>query len=66
MNKRRRFIAAAKCPQCQAIDTLALYQQDQVEVVECVQCGHRQTQAQQHIEKEKRRNEQVIGVFHPD
>ncbi len=33
---RKRFIAGAVCPKCKAMDTLALWQEDQVEVVECV------------------------------
>lgn len=66
MNKRRRFIAGAVCPHCQQQDTLALYRELETEVVECVQCGHRQTQAAAHIEQHKRPDEQIIGLFRPD
>ncbi|MBN3565048.1 MULTISPECIES: YheV family putative zinc ribbon protein, partial [Gammaproteobacteria] len=31
---RKRFIAGAVCPSCSAMDTLAVWREDQVEVVE--------------------------------
>ena len=36
---RKRFIAGAVCPSCSAMDTLAVWREDQVEVVECVKCA---------------------------
>ena len=47
---RKRFIAGAVCPSCSAMDTLAVWREDQVEVVECVKCGHHQRQTDQQVE----------------
>ncbi|MBH2654292.1 YheV family putative zinc ribbon protein [Serratia ureilytica] len=62
---RKRFIAGAVCPGCSAMDTLAVWREDQVEVVECVKCGHHQRQTEQQVEKHVRPQEQVIGIFQP-
>lgn len=40
MSNRKRFIAGAVCPECQAQDTLAMWREDNVDVVQCVTCGH--------------------------
>ncbi|PLL68753.1 hypothetical protein CWN05_20695, partial [Klebsiella pneumoniae] len=40
MAVRKRFIAGAKCPACQAQDSLAMWRENNVDVVECVKCGH--------------------------
>ena len=61
----KRFIAGAVCPKCKALDTLALWQEDQVEVVECVKCGHHQRQTDAQVSKKLRPEEQVIGIFDP-
>ncbi|MCM2678390.1 YheV family putative zinc ribbon protein [Echinimonas agarilytica] len=37
---KRRFIAGATCPKCNAQDTLALVATDDSSYVECVDCGH--------------------------
>jgi len=63
---RKRFIAGAVCPSCKAMDTLAVWKEDQVEVVECAQCGHHQRQTDAVAEKHVRPQEQVIGIFHPE
>lgn len=63
---RKRFIAGAVCPQCNALDTLALWREDQVEVVECVKCGHHQRQTDEQVNKHVRPHEQVIGIFPPE
>ena len=36
MAVRKRFIAGAKCPTCQAQDTLAMWRENNIDVVECV------------------------------
>lgn len=43
--QRKRFIAGAVCPQCQAQDTLAVGQEEQVDVVICIKCGYHQRQS---------------------
>jgi len=48
------------------MDTLAVWREDQVEVVECVKCGHHQRQTEKQVEKHVRPQEQVIGIFHPE
>lgn len=63
---RKRFIAGAVCPQCQQKDTLAMWQENQVDVVECVQCGHQMRQADKQVRDQVRSQEQVIGIFHPE
>lgn len=62
---RKRFIAGAVCPKCKALDTLALWREDQVEVVECVKCGHHQRQTDKQVSQHVRQNEQMIGIFNP-
>jgi hypothetical protein len=37
----RRFVAGAKCPQCQAVDKVVMYRQEGVQYRECVSCGYR-------------------------
>ncbi|AWK15253.1 YheV family putative zinc ribbon protein [Candidatus Fukatsuia symbiotica] len=61
---RKRFIAGAICPQCHALDTLALWREEQKEVVECVRCGHHQYQLDT-PSKATRSGEHVIGMFRP-
>ena len=39
MSSLRRFIAGARCPRCEAVDTLALSEQDGQRVCVCVDCG---------------------------
>lgn len=39
MTPLRRFIAGARCPRCEAVDTLALSERDGQRVCECVDCG---------------------------
>ena len=65
MSKRKRFIASATCPECQAMDTMALYKENDVEKVECVQCGHTLAAPKEAVAAATRQFEQVIGVFKP-
>ena len=65
MSNRKRFIAGAVCPECQAQDTLAMWREDNVDVVQCVQCGHLERRADAHAEQHVRKEEQVIGIFTP-
>lgn len=63
---RKRFIAGAKCPICQAQDTMAMWRKNNVDIVECVKCGHQMKEADEDVHEHVRRGEQVIGIFHPD
>lgn len=60
---KKRFIAGAKCPKCNEIDTMALTKENNVETVTCVSCGEQMSQPEEHVEQEVRVNEQVIGIF---
>lgn len=62
---KKRFIAGAVCPKCKAMDTMALTKENNVEKVTCVSCGEQMSQPEEHVEKEVRAKEQVIGVFKP-
>ena len=42
---RKRFIAGATCPKCKSQDTLMMWREDKIDVVECVNCGDQQRQA---------------------
>lgn len=63
---RKRFIAGAICPGCNAMDTLAVWREEQGEVMECVKCGHHQRQSEQPAEAHRRSSEQVIAIFPPE
>jgi len=65
MTLKKRFIAGATCPKCGALDTMALTKEDNVEKVTCVACGDQMTQPEEHVQKDVRPSEQVIGVFKP-
>ena len=64
--QKKRFIAGATCPQCQATDTVMLFKENNVEKIECVNCGHTTTQPEQSVNAATRQFEQIIGVFNPD
>lgn len=66
MSVRKRFIAGAVCPRCQAQDSLAMWREQGVDVVQCVHCGHQMREADKQARESVRSNEQVIGIFHPD
>ncbi|MBC3765941.1 YheV family putative zinc ribbon protein [Neptunicella marina] len=62
---KKRFIAGAVCPKCKAQDSIMLFFQDNIEQLECVQCGYHESQPQEQVKKASREQEQVIGVFKP-
>ncbi len=66
MKLKKRFIAGASCPECKKIDTMMLYKENDVEKVECVECGHHMTQPKEAVQASTRHFEQVIGVFTPE
>ena len=37
---RRRFIAGAKCPKCEALDRVVMLSSGEDEWIECVECGY--------------------------
>ena len=42
---------------------MALTKEHGVETVTCVSCGEQMSQPEEHVEKDVRANEQVIGLF---
>lgn len=62
---KRRFVAGAICPQCQELDTISLYFENNVEKLECVSCGYNEAQTDEKVEAATRENENVIGIFKP-
>ncbi|KLN97541.1 YheV family putative zinc ribbon protein [Moellerella wisconsensis] len=63
---RKRFIAGAVCPQCKLQDTLMMWRENKVDVVECVECGHQQRQADEAQSGKIKKSEQIIGLFTPE
>ncbi|WP_298443685.1 YheV family putative zinc ribbon protein [uncultured Ferrimonas sp.] len=61
---RKRFIAGATCPKCSDKDSIMLYLENNVEVMECVSCGYRKHQGSDAAEKQA--SGDVIGVFKPE
>ena len=62
---KKRFIAGANCPQCNALDTVALTLENAVETLSCVSCGFKQSQTPKQANSATRQFEQLIGVFNP-
>jgi uncharacterized metal-binding protein (TIGR02443 family) len=62
---KRRFVAGATCPKCQALDTISLYYENNVEKLECVACGYNKAQTEEQVNAATRENENVIGIFKP-
>ncbi|MCF1427915.1 MAG: YheV family putative metal-binding protein [Shewanella sp.] len=52
MNRiKKRFVAGARCPKCQALDSIMLFKEDNVETVECTECDYREQQTKQSVAK---------------
>lgn len=62
--RKKRFIAGAACPQCHETDTMMLYLEHGVEKVECVSCGHHQSQTDTAVTQVSQGD--VIGLFKPE
>lgn len=39
MGVKKRFVAGAQCPQCQQLDTVVIFQEDDTQQRQCVECG---------------------------
>lgn len=62
---RKRFIAGAKCPSCNQIDSLMLYFENNVEKLACVKCDYKETQTTEEVTAASKTSSGVIGVFKP-
>lgn len=40
MQIKRRFIAGARCPKCEAMDRVIMLSSDTDEWIECIECGY--------------------------
>ena len=58
---RKRFVAGARCPKCQALDSIVLYKDNGVETVECIECGYHEQQTDAKVADKAQG--QVIGLF---
>ncbi|MEH0667306.1 YheV family putative metal-binding protein [Vibrio scophthalmi] len=63
---KKRFIAGASCPHCQAQDTLRWWIENNIEWVECVECQHTDQRKPQEVEKTPHAGQDMIGIFKPD
>ena len=50
---RKKFIAGAVCPKCQALDRVVTYTQDHTSVLECVACGYITEQPKKNVDEKK-------------
>jgi uncharacterized metal-binding protein (TIGR02443 family) len=65
MKIKKRFIAAAQCPQCKDTDSLRWWEENRVEWVECVSCDFKEQRLP--AEQEKAVGAQdMIGIFKPE
>ncbi len=69
---RKRFIAGAVCPQCDAEDRLVVFELNQIEYQECVACGYRKAMSEE-LPKDKPGNRDrkgaagdLIQIFKPE
>lgn len=63
---KKRFIAGAVCPACQKQDALQWWEENHIEHVQCVECGHQEQKTPQTLEHSSRQDESMIGIFKPE
>ncbi|WP_162047315.1 YheV family putative zinc ribbon protein [Vibrio taketomensis] len=62
---KKRFIAGASCPKCQQQDSLRWWIENNIELVECVDCDYHDQRKPQSMENTARADENMIGIFRP-
>lgn len=60
MKPNQRFIAGASCPNCGAIDSLLLNQDDQS--IECVDCSYTSTAESRDSQSGKKKDGNLINI----
>ncbi|MCL1039294.1 YheV family putative metal-binding protein [Shewanella corallii] len=60
---KKRFVAGARCPKCQAMDSIMLFMENGVETVECTECDYREKQTDKQVSDQA--GGDIIGVFKP-
>ncbi|MCG3729546.1 YheV family putative zinc ribbon protein [Vibrio cincinnatiensis] len=66
MKEKKRFIAGASCPNCHMQDTLRWWIDNNIELVECVECHYSEQRKPQSVEQTPHADEQMIGIFKPE
>ncbi|WP_073602993.1 YheV family putative zinc ribbon protein [Vibrio aerogenes] len=66
MRQKKRFIAGANCPKCSGSDSLCWWVENNVEHVECVDCGFTEQRLPKGLDSGQRNQEQMIGIFKPE
>ncbi|WP_428772661.1 YheV family putative zinc ribbon protein [Vibrio sp.] len=66
MKAKKRFIAGARCPACQAEDTLRWWMENNIELVECVECDYQEQRKPKSVDSSEHAEQQMIGIFKPD
>ena len=56
---QKRFVAGARCPECQEMDTIVCYYEDDVFVRECVECDFSEKISN---EDESAAKQQIISI----
>ena len=60
---KRRFIAGAKCPKCQALDRIVMLTSGEAEWIECIECGYEENRPTHIEERESPAVPADIGVI---
>ena len=63
MTVKRRFIAGAKCPKCQAVDCVVMLSSGENEWIECVDCGYEENRPTQVEDLHSPAEPDEIGVI---
>ncbi|ORT50815.1 hypothetical protein ST37_07945 [Vibrio sp. qd031] len=63
---KKRFIAGAKCPKCSSADSLRWWIENNIEMVECVDCGHIDQRKPKSLEESPQAEQDMIGIFKPE
>lgn len=54
---RKRFIAGVKCSVCQAQDLMAMWRENNIDIVECVKCGYQMREVDKEVRDYVRKDE---------
>lgn len=66
VKSKKRFIAGASCPRCKAQDTLRWWIENNIELVECVECDYHEQRKPKSVESSEHGSDQMIGIFKPE
>lgn len=60
---KRRFIAGARCPKCEALDRVVMLTENEHEWIECIECGYSENRPT-HVEPQQTPSEpDEVGVI---